>query len=61
MEQSILAHGLPKETVTAKIILNRNTNVNVRSADGDTDFFDNVTGVLQGDTIVPHLFTIVIY
>ena len=30
----------------------------VRSHDGDTDFFDIVTGVLLGDTLPPYLFLI---
>ena len=30
----------------------------VHLTDGDTDFFDIVTGVLQGDTLAPYLFTI---
>ena len=38
--------------------LNKNTKVNVRSQDGDTDFLDIVTGVLQGDTFAPYLFII---
>ena len=42
MKQKLLAYGLPKETVTAITKLNKNTNVNVRSPDGDTDFFDIV-------------------
>ena len=58
MEQILLAYGLPKETVTAIIILYRNTKVKVRSPDGDTDYFDVVTGVLQGDTLAPYLFII---
>ena len=32
--------------------------VKVRSSDRDTDFFDIVTGVLQGDTLAPYLFII---
>ena len=28
----------------------------VHSPDRDIDFFDNITGVLQGDTITPYLF-----
>ena len=32
--------------------------VKVCSPDGDTDFFDSVTGVLQRDTLVPYLFII---
>ena len=39
-------------------MLYRNTNVKVRSPDGDTDYFDIVTGVLQGDTLPPYLFII---
>ena len=30
----------------------------VRSPDGDTDYFDIVAGVLQGDTLAPYLFII---
>ena len=35
MEQILLAYSLPKETVAAIMILYRNTNVKVRSPDGD--------------------------
>ena len=30
----------------------------VRSLDGDTEYFDIVAGVLQGDTLAPYLFII---
>ena len=50
MEQILLANGLPKETVAAIMMRNRNIEVKVRSTDGDTDYFDIVAGVLQGDT-----------
>ena len=56
MEQSLLAYGLPKETVAAITILFWNTKVKVRSPDGDTEYFDIVAGVLQGDTLAPYLF-----
>ena len=58
MEQILLAYGIPKETVAAITILYRNTKVKVRSPDGDTEYFDNVAGVLQGDTLAPYLFII---
>ena len=51
MELIPLAYGLPKETVAAIMILYRNTKVKVRSPDGDTEYFDIVAGVLQGDTL----------
>ena len=58
MEQILLAYGIPKETVTAIMILYRNTKVKVRFPDGDTDYFNIVAGVLQGNTLAPYLFII---
>ena len=58
MEQILLAYGLPEETVAVITILYRNTKVNARSPDGDTEYFDIVAGVLQGDTLAPYLFII---
>ena len=39
-------------------MLYKNTKVNVRSPNGDTDYFDIVVDVLQGDTLAPYLFII---
>ena len=36
----------------------RNTKVKVCSPDGDTDYFEIVAGVLQGDILAPYLFII---
>ena len=36
----------------------KNTKVKVLSSDGDTDYFDIVTGVLQRDILAPYLFII---
>ena len=44
MEQILLAYSMPKETVTAIMILYRNTKMKVPSPDGDTDYFDIVAG-----------------
>ena len=57
MEQILLAYGLPKETVAA-IMLYKNMKVKIHFPDGDTDYFDIVAGVLQGDTLAPYLFII---
>ena len=46
MEQILLAYGLPKETVAAITILYRNAKVQVRSPNGDTEYFGTVAGVL---------------
>ena len=58
MKQILLAYGLPKETIAAITILYRNIKVKVRSPDEDTEYFDIVAGVLQGDTLTPYLFII---
>ena len=58
MEQILLAYGLPKETVAAIMMLQKTMKVKVRSPDGDTDYFNIVAGVLQGDTLAQYLFII---
>ena len=58
MEQILLAYGLSKETVEAIMMLYRNSKVKVCSPDGDTDHFDIIAGLLQGDTLVSYLFNI---
>ena len=56
MEWILLTHGFPKETVTTIMMLYKNMKVKIRSLDGDTDYFNIVAGVLQGDTLAPYLF-----
>ena len=51
MEQILLVYSLSKETIAAIMMLYRNPKVKVGSLDGDTDYFDIVAGVLQGDTL----------
>ena len=36
------------------MMLYKNTKVNVHSPDGNTEYFDIVAGVLQGDTLVQY-------
>ena len=56
LENILRAYGVPGETVTAIMMLYKNTKAKVRSPDGDTEFFDIIAGVLQGDTLAPFLF-----
>ena len=58
MEQILHAYGLPKEIITTIMMLYRNTKVKVRSSDGNTDYFDIIAHVLQGDTSAPYLFIV---
>ena len=50
----LLVYGLFKETVTAIMMLNKNTKPMLRSPDGDADVFDIVAGVLQKDIFAPY-------
>ena len=58
MEQIQLAYGLPKETITAIMMIHKNTKVEFCSLNGDTDNYNIVAGVLQGDISAPYLFII---
>ena len=55
MVQMLLVYGPPKEGVTVIMMLYRNMKSMVPSPDGDTNFFNIVGGVLQGDTFAPYL------
>ena len=46
--------------VAALKSLYHETQAIVRTSDGNTDFFEITTGVLQGDTAAPYLFIIVL-
>ena len=58
MEQILLTYGFPKETIIAIIVLYKTLKAIIHSPDGETDFFDIVTGVLQVDTLAPYLLII---
>ena len=60
MEQMLLAYSLPREAFAAKMMLYKNTKVKVHSPDGDTNFFDIVTGGLKVEAYTPYLYFIVI-
>ena len=56
----LTAYGIPPKVVAALKSLYHETQAFVRTSDGNTDFFDITTGVLQGDTAAPYLFIIVL-
>ena len=51
MEQILQARGLSKETIITIMMLYKNTKAMIRSLDGDTDFFEIITRVLQRDNV----------
>ena len=52
------AYGVPVEIVDAVNMVYTNTTAQVLSRDGDAEFFEILTGVLQGDTLAPYLFIV---
>ena len=56
-EQTVLTYNFPKETVTAIMMVYKNTKAIVCSL-VDIDFFDIVTGFLQRNTFILFLFII---
>ena len=55
----LLEYCIPNET-KAIMVMYKNTQAFVRSPDGDTEFFDIIAGVLQGDALATYLFIIVL-
>ena len=54
------SYGIPEELVTAISIMYEDTTAKVITPDGETENFNILSGVLQGDTLAPYLFVIVI-
>lgn len=54
------AYGIPSQIITAIGKMYEKTMAKVISPDRETDVFEILTGVLQGDTLAPYLFVIVL-
>ena len=60
MMQTLKTYGIPNELVNAIEKLYEGARAKVLSPDGETEYFEILGSVLQGDTLAPYLFTIVI-
>ena len=56
----LLNCGIPEEIVNAIAIMHDNPSSFVQTLDGPTKGFFTTTGILQGDTLAPYLFVIVV-
>ena len=59
-DEILKAYGLPPRLLSSIIKLYENTKARVRTPDGDTELFLILAVVLQGDTLAPYLFVIVV-
>ena len=60
MFKILKAYDVPPNLLKTIIAMYSNTRAKVVSPDGETDLFDIIMGVLQGDTLAPFLFVIVL-
>ena len=60
MFQILKSYDIPESLIQAIKLMYSNTKAKVLTPDGETSFFDIVAGVLQGDTLAPFLFAIVL-
>ena len=60
MLKILIAYGIPEAIVAAVGLLHTGAKAKVLSADGETEFLEILAGVLQGDTLVPYIFTIIL-
>ena len=54
------AYGIPEKVVQAISATYSKTRAKVCSPDGETEYFETLAGVLQGDTLAPFLFIVVL-
>ena len=54
------AYGIPAKIINAISKLYENTFAKIVTPDGETELFQILAGVLQGDTLAPYLFAIVL-
>ena len=58
---AILAeYGVPQRILNVINEMYGDIKAKVKSTDGDTDYFQIFAGVMQGDTLAPFLFVIVL-
>ena len=60
MMKILKAYGIPPNLLRAIEAMYTDTNAKILTPDGETDMFEITAGVLQGDTLAPFLFIIVL-
>jgi hypothetical protein len=60
MFKILQAYGIPPQLVEAIKLSYSNLKAKIKSPDGETDYFKIFAGVMQGDTLAPFLFIVVL-
>ena len=53
-------YGIPNEIIAAIKVMYTDTSSTILTTDGETPSFPILAGILQGDTLAPFLFIIVV-
>ena len=56
----LAAYGIPKRLLNSIMQIYTNIKAKVKSLDGDAEYFEKFAGVLQGVTLAPFLFVLVL-
>ena len=54
------AYGIPPNLLKAFKLIYNNLRARIKTTEGDTDYFRMFAGIMQGDTLAPYLFVIVL-
>ena len=60
MREIVALYGIPEQLIKAIQVLYTNTTATIYTPDGETEPIDIKAGILQGDTLAPFLFIIVV-
>ena len=60
MFEILSLYGIPEEMISAIKVLYTDTSSSILSSDGETESFSIKAGILQGDTLAPFLFIILV-
>ena len=60
MLEILALYGIPKQIIKAIRVLYTNTTATIYTPDGETQPIDIKAGILQGDTLAPFLFILVV-
>ena len=56
MFKILITYGIPPKLVDVIKIMYENNSATVLTQEGETEFFELTTGILQGDPLAPFLF-----
>ena len=60
MFEILRLYGIPERIISAIKVLYTDTSSSILFSDGETESFSIITGILEGNTLTPFLFIVVV-